>query len=98
VVEPGEGGWIPEAPSAEAYDGLLEPAAMSLSRVAEIVVAFAESAKRAVSAGFDAIEIHAAHGYLLHEFLSPLSNHRTDHYGGNRGESDALHPGGRGVC
>ncbi|MDP5128374.1 MAG: NADH:flavin oxidoreductase/NADH oxidase [Pontimonas sp.] len=83
VVEPGEGGWTPEAPSAEAYDGLLEPAEMSLSRIAEIVVAFAESAKRAVSAGFDAIEIHAAHGYLLHEFLSPLSNHRTDHYGGS---------------
>ena len=83
VVEGHEGGWTPEAPSAEAYEGLLEPAAMSVERIAEIVTAFADSAVRAVSAGFDAIEIHAAHGYLLHEFLSPLSNHRTDHYGGS---------------
>ena len=83
VVEGHEGGWTPEAPSAEAYEGLLEPAAMSVSRISEIVAAFADSALRAVSAGFDAIEIHAAHGYLLHEFLSPLSNHRTDHYGGS---------------
>jgi len=83
VVEGHEGGWTPEAPSAKAYEGLLEPAAMSVSRISEIVAAFADSALRAVSAGFDAIEIHAAHGYLLHEFLSPLSNHRTDHYGGS---------------
>ena len=83
VVEGHEGGWTPEAPSAEAYEGLAEPAELSLSRISEIVAAFADSALRAVSAGFDAIEIHAAHGYLLHEFLSPLSNHRTDHYGGS---------------
>ena len=83
VVEMHEGGWTPEAPTAEAYDGLLEPQEMSLVRIAEIVAAFGESAKRAVRAGFDAIEIHAAHGYLLHEFLSPLSNHRDDHYGGS---------------
>ena len=83
VVEPGEGGWIPEAPSAEAYEGLASPEEVSPSRIAEIVAAFADSAVRAVRAGFDAIEIHAAHGYLLHEFLSPLSNHRVDDYGGS---------------
>jgi len=83
VVPPGEGGWVPEAPSAEAYEGLADPAELSLARISEIVSAFADSATRAIRAGFDAIEIHAAHGYLLHEFLSPLSNHRDDHYGGS---------------
>lgn len=81
MVEVHEGGWTPEAPSAEAYDGLLEPADMSHGWIAEIVAVFGESAKRAIRAGFDAIEIHATHGYLLHEFLSPLSNHRDDHSG-----------------
>lgn len=83
VVSPQEGGWIPEAPSAEAYEGLVKPTEVSLERIQEIVTAFGESTKRAVRAGFDAIEIHAAHGYLLHEFLSPLSNYRTDEYGGS---------------
>ncbi len=83
VVLQAEGGWVPEAPSAEAYEGLLDPVEISVSRIADIVAAFGESAKRAVRAGFDAIEVHAAHGYLLHTFLSPLSNHRQDHYGGS---------------
>ena len=83
VVKPDEGGWVPEAPSAEAYEGLASPEEMSLARIAQIVQAFADSAARAVRVGFDAIEIHAAHGYLLHEFLSPLSNHRVDEYGGS---------------
>ncbi len=83
VVSPAEGGWVPEAPSAEAYEGLADPAELSLARIAEIISAFGASATRAIRAGFDAIEIHAAHGYLLHEFLSPLSNHREDHYGGS---------------
>lgn len=83
VVEPGEGGWVPEAPSAQPYEGLASPAEVSVARIAEIVQAFADSAARAVRAGFDAIEIHAAHGYLLHEFLSPLSNERVDAYGGS---------------
>ncbi|NHW59326.1 oxidoreductase, partial [Escherichia coli] len=51
--------------------------------IEEIKQAFVDAAKRAESAGFDVIEIHGAHGYLLHEFLSPLSNHRTDQYGGD---------------
>ena len=83
VLEPGDGGWVPEAPSPEAYEGMAEPAEMSLDRISEVVEAFGDSTLRAVRAGFDAIEIHAAHGYLLHEFLSPLSNHREDHYGGS---------------
>jgi 2,4-dienoyl-CoA reductase-like NADH-dependent reductase (Old Yellow Enzyme family) len=83
VVEPYEGGWVPEAPSAQAYEGLASPAEVSLARITQIVQAFADSATRAVRVGFDAIEIHAAHGYLLHEFLSPLSNHRVDEYGGS---------------
>ena len=83
VVEPDEGGWVPEAPSAEAYEGLASPEEVSLARIAQLVQAFADSAARAVRVGFDAIEIHAAHGYLLHEFLSPLSNHRVDEYGGS---------------
>ena len=83
VVERDEGGWVPEAPSAEAYEGLASPEEVSRARIAQIVHAFADSATRAVRAGFDAIEIHAAHGYLLHEFLSPLSNHRVDEYGGS---------------
>ena len=83
VVEPGEGGWVPEAPSAQAYEGLASPAEVSLARITQIVQAFADSATRAVRVGFDAIEIHAAHGYLLHEFLSPLSNKRADEYGGS---------------
>jgi 2,4-dienoyl-CoA reductase-like NADH-dependent reductase (Old Yellow Enzyme family) len=56
---------------------------MTLEDITTLVSAFGEAATRSVSAGFDAIEIHAAHGYLLHEFLSPLSNHRTDAYGGS---------------
>jgi len=83
VVKPDEGGWVPEAPSAEAYEGLASPEEVSLARIAQLVQAFADSAARAVRVGFDAIEIHAAHGYLLHEFLSPLSNHRVDEYGGS---------------
>jgi len=66
-----------------ASPGLADPAELSLARISEIVSAFADSATRAIRAGFDAIEIHAAHGYLLHEFLSPLFNHREDHYGGS---------------
>lgn len=54
-----------------------------MDEIQEVVAAFAAAAKRAVACGYDFIEIHAAHGYLLHEFLSPLSNHRTDLYGGS---------------
>lgn len=78
------GGWSPVAPSAEAFDQHLpEPAALDRDGIAEIVRAFQLAAARAKSAGFQVVEIHAAHGYLIHEFLSPLANHRTDEYGGS---------------
>lgn len=77
------GGWEAVAPSAEAFTGLLEPRELSVDGIAAIVTAFADAAVRADKAGFEVVEIHAAHGYLLHEFLSPLSNKRTDSYGGS---------------
>ena len=79
----GEGAWETVAPSALRFaDNYPLPKAMKTADMAEVIVAFREAAKRALDAGFDVVEIHAAHGYLLHEFLSPLSNHRTDDYGG----------------
>jgi 2,4-dienoyl-CoA reductase-like NADH-dependent reductase (Old Yellow Enzyme family) len=78
-----EGGWTPLAPSALAYDATYPlPAALDEAGIRRIVDAFADAAGRALRAGFEVIEIHAAHGYLIHEFLSPLSNTRTDAYGG----------------
>jgi NADPH2 dehydrogenase len=59
------------------------PEALDLNGIKEIVEAFRQSARRARLAGFDVVEVHTAHGYLLNEFLSPLANHRTDEYGGN---------------
>jgi len=60
------------------------PAELTREEIQEIVAAFGAAARRAVAAGYDAVEVHAAHGYLIHEFLSPLSNQRTDEYGGSR--------------
>jgi 2,4-dienoyl-CoA reductase-like NADH-dependent reductase (Old Yellow Enzyme family) len=78
-----EGGWEPVGPSALAFDaGYTVPRELSAADIAGIVAAFRKSAERALEAGFEVIEIHAAHGYLLHQFLSPLSNTRTDEYGG----------------
>ena len=81
VVPPADGGWVPVGPTAEAYPGLAEPTALSTAQVRELVDRWAEAAVRADAAGFEVVEIHAAHGYLLHEFLSPLTNTRTDEYG-----------------
>ncbi|MFA7499168.1 MAG: NADH:flavin oxidoreductase/NADH oxidase [Leucobacter sp.] len=79
-----EGGWQPVAPSAIPYaDGYATPRLLNAEEILDIVVAFRESATRAVRAGFEFVEIHGAHGYLIHEFLSPLSNKRTDEYGGS---------------
>lgn len=78
-----EGGWRPVGPSPIACPGFDVPDELTAEGIAEIVVQFAAAAVRAVEAGFDVIEIHAAHGYLLHSFLSPLSNARTDEYGGS---------------
>jgi 2,4-dienoyl-CoA reductase-like NADH-dependent reductase (Old Yellow Enzyme family) len=78
-----DGGWEPVGPSALAFDaGYTVPRELSAAEIAGIVAAFRKSAERALAAGFEVIEIHAAHGYLLHQFLSPFSNTRTDEYGG----------------
>jgi 2,4-dienoyl-CoA reductase-like NADH-dependent reductase (Old Yellow Enzyme family) len=77
------GGWRPLAPSAAPYrPEEATPQALDAAGIAEVIAAFAAAARRAARLGFDAIEIHAAHGYLLHQFLSPLSNRRDDAYGG----------------
>ncbi|SER17041.1 2,4-dienoyl-CoA reductase [Solimonas aquatica] len=79
-----QGGWPVCAPSALAFDEHSRvPQALSLSQIDALVADFAAAAKRALDAGFELIELHAAHGYLLHEFLSPLSNQREDAYGGS---------------
>ena len=78
-----DGGWETEAPSAVAYEGYPVPRELTAADIALIKANFAAGAERALSADFDLIEIHAAHGYLLHEFLSPISNKRTDEYGGS---------------
>ena len=78
-----EGGWTPVAPSAVAFGEYAVPDALDLDGIASVVSDFTAAARRAVDAGFDAIELHAAHGYLLHQFLSPLSNLRSDQYGGS---------------
>jgi 2,4-dienoyl-CoA reductase-like NADH-dependent reductase (Old Yellow Enzyme family) len=77
------GGWTPVAPTALAFgDGYPTPHALTQNEIAGLVDRFVEAAGRARAAGFDVIELHAAHGYLLHEFLSPLTNHRDDEFGG----------------
>ncbi|WP_410581860.1 NADH:flavin oxidoreductase/NADH oxidase [Amycolatopsis sp. lyj-108] len=82
-LPPEEGGWTALAPSATAYRGFATPVAASATDLDRIVADFASATERAIRAGFDVVEIHAGHGYLLHQFLSPLANHRTDAYGGS---------------
>ena len=84
-VAPEDGGWTPVwAPSAIPFgEGTLVPEALDAEGIAKVVEAFAAGARRALRAGFRVVELHAAHGYLLHEFLSPLSNRRDDEYGGS---------------
>ena len=83
VVE-SDGGWIPMAPSAIPYnDGYPVPEEMTIQDIAQVRNDFKNSAIRALTAGFEVVEIHGAHGYLIHSFLSPLSNQRTDEYGGS---------------
>lgn len=82
-VHSDQGGWTPLGPSALAFPGLVDPLPMTHSDIADAVVAFGSAARRALDAGFEVLEVHAAHGYLLHEFLSPLSNDRSDEYGGS---------------
>lgn len=78
-----DGGWKTVAPSAIAFGRYDEPRELTGEEIVQIVDAFVTAAQRAVRAGFDLVEVHAAHGYLLHEFLSPLSNLRTDEWGGS---------------
>jgi len=79
-----DGGWIPVAPSPITYaDSYPTPTALDKAGIDNVVSDFTLAAERALRAGFEVIEIHAAHGYLLHQFLSPLSNQRTDDYGGS---------------
>ena len=82
-AEPHEGGWQVVGPSANAYEGYPTAHALAVHEVQSTVQGFADAARRAIAVGFDVLEIHAAHGYLLHEFLSPLTNERTDEYGGS---------------
>lgn len=77
------GGWQTVAPSNIPYiAGDRTPEALTVESIKKVAADFKEAAKRALAAGFNLVEIHSAHGYLLHEFLSPISNHRTDEYGG----------------
>ncbi len=83
---PNQEGWQTIAPSAIPFlEDELSPIEMNVEDIKKIVSDFASAAKRSVDAGFDVIEIHAAHGYLLHQFLSPYTNKRNDEYGGNMG-------------
>jgi 2,4-dienoyl-CoA reductase-like NADH-dependent reductase (Old Yellow Enzyme family) len=79
-----EDGWQSVAPSALAYDDDWPvPHALTADEIGDVIEAFTAAARRAHAAGFHLLEVHAAHGYLLHEFLSPISNRRTDRYGGD---------------
>ncbi|MFY7924102.1 MAG: NADH:flavin oxidoreductase/NADH oxidase [Gemmatimonas sp.] len=84
AVAVAEGGWPVKGPSTVPFaDNYPQPEAMSLDDIGHVITAFADGARRAVAAGFKVAELHAAHGYLLHQFLSPLANTRTDVYGGS---------------
>lgn len=82
-VAEADGGWRTVAPSAIAFEGFAEPVALDAAGLERIVEGFRTAAQRALDAGFDVLELHGAHGYLLHQFLSPLSNRREDEYGGS---------------
>ncbi len=82
-VPASEGGWVTQAPSAVPFEGFAVPEQLDADGIDRVVEAFTSAARRALEAGFDVLEIHGAHGYLLHQFLSPLSNLREDDYGGS---------------
>ena len=78
-----EGGWQSVSSSAIAFHGYPEPRALTVDEIHQLTHDYVAAAKRAIAVGFDVIEIHAAHGYLMHQFYSPLANTRTDEYGGS---------------
>ncbi|KQM84697.1 oxidoreductase [Agromyces sp. Leaf222] len=78
-----EGGWTTVSASAQAFDGFREPVALDEAGIRRVIADFRAAARRALDAGFDLVEVHAAHGYLVHQFLSPLSNVRDDAWGGD---------------
>ena len=82
-LSPGDGGWTTLGPSAIAFGSYAVPREMTRGQIEATVERFRESAQLALRAGFDVVEVHGAHGYLLHSFCSPLSNRRTDDYGGS---------------
>jgi 2,4-dienoyl-CoA reductase-like NADH-dependent reductase (Old Yellow Enzyme family) len=82
-VQPVDGGWQAVAPSAIAFGGMPEPIAMTVSDIERVIDDFAAATARALELDADVVEIHAAHGYLMHQFLSPLSNQRDDDFGGS---------------
>jgi 2,4-dienoyl-CoA reductase-like NADH-dependent reductase (Old Yellow Enzyme family) len=83
VAEKNEGGWETVAPSPIGYKGLTIPHEMTVAEIHALTERFVEAALRAITVSFDVIELHAAHGYLFHQFYSPLSNFRNDEYGGD---------------
>lgn len=84
AIDGKQGGWSPEAPSAVAFsDKHVVPHELSVPNIEALVLEFVEAAKRSLEAGFEVVELHMAHGYLMHEFLSPLSNQRKDDFGGS---------------
>jgi 2,4-dienoyl-CoA reductase-like NADH-dependent reductase (Old Yellow Enzyme family) len=83
AIAPQDGGWVPVSPSPMSFHpGAVDPHPLTRTEIADIAAQFATSARMAREAGMKVVEIHAAHGYLLHSFLSPISNHRNDAYGG----------------
>ena len=83
VASKSEGGWETISASAIPFRDLPTPRSISVDEIKSLQESFKSAALRAISVGFDVIELHAAHGYLFHQFLSPLSNHRDDNYGGS---------------
>ncbi|MFK0005777.1 NADH:flavin oxidoreductase/NADH oxidase [Paenarthrobacter sp. NPDC090520] len=89
-VPESDGGWQTVGPSTSPFDGYASPVAMSETEIIAVIQDFAAAAGRAVAAGFDVVEIHGAHGYLLHQFQSPLINTRTDNWGGDEAGRNRL--------